>query len=407
MAQLIAAGLHWHGVEPIVRTHLRKANGACAVADFPLGDEYIYFYAQVSGADLGRVYHEVNELRETALQRAKPGKCVGACCKAGGRLQPCLRDQQRHQGVSYITRCEPVYRRSVVGYCPSTFMWKVHVRFPWNVYAVSWAVRTIVQRHGGTVSLYEVDVDAATRWMIAHKLTGMGWLDEKAQPLDTVTNSALVTVAIDIECMATRHGVFCSADVDPIIQIACVKTVYGTPGHASTVFVLDTCTPLPGIDVRAYATERELIAAFFEYVDEHKPDILCGYNSSAFDFPYIFARRARWQLGPYYSHKDKQSLVTERVQTAASKQAGGRERHVWQWAGCVVLDVLEVVRAAYKLSSYKLNSVAKHFLDNQQKDDLAYSEIPRLQKGSAEDRARMARYCVQDTVLVVMLIEKL
>ena len=99
--------------------------------------------------------------------------------------------------------------------------------------------------------------------------------------------------------------------------------------------------------------------------------------------------------------------MTERVQTAASKQAGGRERHVWDWAGCVVLDVLEVVRAAYKLSSYKLNDVARRFLDQQEKDDLPYSEIPRLQKGSAADRARMARYCVQDTRLVVLLIAKL
>ena len=156
-----------------------------------------------------------------------------------------------------------------------------------------------------------------------------------------------------------------------------------------------------------FAEEGALLAAFFGYLDEHRPDVITGYNSNAFDLPYIFARRAFHGLGAYYSHKDPQSLVTERVATTSSAQAGGRERHEWSWAGCVVLDVLEVVRAAYKLSSYKLNAVARHFLQDQVKDDLAYSQIPGLQRGSAADRARMARYCVQDARLVVLLIAKL
>ena len=406
MAQLIGTRLAWKGIDPVVRTYLRTAEGEAQSRDVPIDDRHCYFYAKVTGLDLGRYYHEANDIRETAKNRAAASKCVARCCKKNGRLQPCLRDLQRYQGQSFITRCEPVKMRSVVGFGAPQFMWRVHVRFPWNRYAVSWAIRTIVERNGGCVDFFELDVDCTTRWMVDSGIVGMGWLNHDL-PIDRDDNAPLVTVALDIECMATRPGVFCAPDADPIIQIACVKTVYGQPGFHESVFVLDTCTDIDGVDVFSFAQERDLIAAFFAYLDEHKPDIVTGYNSNAFDLPYIFARRAFWRLGPYYSHKDKTALVSETVQTAASKQAGGRERHVWDWAGCVVLDVLEVVRGAYKLSSYKLNDVARRFLDQQEKDDLPYAEIPRLQRGSADDRARMARYCVQDTRLVAMLIAKL
>jgi len=214
MAQLLDA---WHDAEsPVVRLHLRDEDGAAVTRDVRTGDSY--FYAQVAGADLGRLVDDVNRLRETALRRANPAKCVGACCQAGGRSQPCLREQQSVQGGSFITRCLPVEAKSVIGYGEAQFMWRVHVRFPWNVRAVSWAVSTVVEREGGRVALFEVGVDCVARFMVDRGLVGMGWLARgaPARLLDRQTNAPLVSVALDIECMATRPGVFCSADVDPM-----------------------------------------------------------------------------------------------------------------------------------------------------------------------------------------------
>ena len=37
-------------------------------------------------------------------------------------------------------------------------------------------------------------------------------------------------------------------------------------------------------------SERNLIKGFFEYIDEIKPTIICGYNSAFFDWEWIITR---------------------------------------------------------------------------------------------------------------------
>ena len=53
-------------------------------------------------------------------------------------------------------------------------------------------------------------------------------------------------------------------------------------------------------------------------------------------------------------------------------------------------------------ASYSLNHFARTICGDA-KDDIHYKEIPILHKGSDEDRAKLARYCVQDSVLLARL----
>tara|TARA_Y100000389_G_scaffold170923_1_gene178271 strand:+ start:69 stop:1109 length:1041 start_codon:yes stop_codon:yes gene_type:complete len=74
--------------------------------------------------------------------------------------------------------------------------------------------------------------------------------------------------------------------------------------------------------------------------------------------------------------------------------------------GIVPLDVLTVVRNEKKLRSYKLDDVAETFL-GEKKNDMSYKLIPAKQRESSASRAELARYCLQDSVLVFKLLEKL
>ena len=56
--------------------------------------------------------------------------------------------------------------------------------------------------------------------------------------------------------------------------------------------------------------------------------------------------------------------------------------------------VSQHMRRNHKLSSYSLNSVSATFL-GQQKEDVHHSIITDLQNGSAEDRRRLAVYCLK------------
>ena len=78
----------------------------------------------------------------------------------------------------------------------------------------------------------------------------------------------------------------------------------------------------------------------------------------------------------------------------------------YEMDGIVPLDVLTVVRNEQKLRSYKLDDVAEKFL-GEKKNDMSYKLIPVKQKESSASRAELARYCLQDSVLVFKLLDKL
>lgn len=79
---------------------------------------------------------------------------------------------------------------------------------------------------------------------------------------------------------------------------------------------------------------------------------------------------------------------------------------VLQTPGVQQLDLLQIMRRDFKLDSYSLDNVSKHFLGSQ-KLDLPAAEIFRKFDGTPEDRADIARYAVRDTELPLQLLAKL
>jgi DNA polymerase delta subunit 1 len=68
--------------------------------------------------------------------------------------------------------------------------------------------------------------------------------------------------------------------------------------------------------------------------------------------------------------------------------------------------MIKYMRRNHKFSSYTLNAVSAHFL-GQQKEDVHYSIISDLQNGTADDRRRLAVYCIKDALLPQRLMDKL
>ena len=74
--------------------------------------------------------------------------------------------------------------------------------------------------------------------------------------------------------------------------------------------------------------------------------------------------------------------------------------------GRIQFDILQVIQRDFKLRSYSLNAVSAHFL-GEQKEDVHHSIITDLFNGSADDRRRLAVYCLKDAYLPQRLLEKL
>ena len=92
--------------------------------------------------------------------------------------------------------------------------------------------------------------------------------------------------------------------------------------------------------------------------------------------------------------------------TFQSSAFGKRENVETIIAGRIQFDMMQYMFKNHKMSSYSLNAVSAHFL-NKQKEDVHFSIISDLQRGTPADRHRLAVYCLKDAYLPQRLMDKL
>lgn len=384
---------------PLLRVWGRSADGAAVVADFPYCQ---HFWAAGDVPDDVDMLNQLSTIRRCALKH-----CFCRACKPSNpysRPWPCSKNWIGQQPVLATTQER---RTSFVGYHSAPrAMTRIEVAGPWAVKLVEKALR----RNYPQCSIFEAHVSAEQRWMVDNGVTGCGWLDVRsaAAAVPDAGVAPLVVYCLDIECLSLS-GEFPTPLRDPVITVACVVTARGR-AREQTVFQLDTCnsSDVPGADVYTCATEKALLNAVYDHMRKARPDIIAGYNSDHFDLPYLKNRALTLGVPAFrYNLKDRIGLFPwhSASTTRGSAQMGEREVTLHDIPGTVTFDVLDAIRDNHKLRSYTLNAVSEHFLGDA-KDDVKYSEIAVLMK-SEEGRGKLARYCLQDTVLVADLIEKL
>lgn len=190
------------------------------------------------------------------------------------------------------------------------------------------------------------------------------------------------------------------------------------------VFTLNTCAHIVGSQVLEFQKETALLQAWSDFVKEVDPDMIIGYNTTNFDFPYLLDRAKALKvvgfpfLGRLLSTFERAALIalaplptTDFVPTASparppdikteakdahfsSKAYGTRDSKTINLDGRLQLDLLTVMQRDYKLRSYTLNAVCAQFL-GEQKEEVHYSIITELQNGTSESRRRLAVYCLK------------
>ncbi len=142
--------------------------------------------------------------------------------------------------------------------------------------------------------------------------------------------------------------------------------------------------------------EKQLLEKFKEIIEEYHPDIITGYFSDGFDFPYI---KARADL-----HKIKLDLGLDYSELKFSK---GRNITA-QINGITHLDIFKFIRKVIARSldteSYKLDNVASELL-NERKLEVNLDNLARdWDKG---DFDRYCEYNLHDARLTFKLAEKM
>jgi DNA polymerase elongation subunit (family B) len=237
-------------------------------------------------------------------------------------------------------------------------------------------------------------------------------------------NAPLVVASFDLECVSENGGFPNALERGcPIIQIATTFWRITEPEpYKRHLACLGAVAALDGVTVAACKTEPDLLLAWAAAVRAEQADILTGYNIFGFDWQYIFDRAAlHGALGrtlspakgnismfPYMvGGKRTDHLAEIQVRKLESTAYGSNEFCVPSTPGVLQVDMLAVIKKDFKLTSYKLDAVAEHFLGDR-KVDLPIKEMFALwHQGTPDAVAEIARYCVKDTELPIKLMRKL
>ena len=105
--------------------------------------------------------------------------------------------------------------------------------------------------------------------------------------------------------------------------------------------------------------------------------------------------------------EDPDKKVELTIQNLSSSALGTNILKYFDIEGVAQFDLLKVCQRDFKLDSYKLDNVAKQFM-NMQKEDLSPGELfKNFRIGTPEKIKEIAVYCIKDCILVNELINKL
>jgi hypothetical protein len=225
---------------------------------------------------------------------------------------------------------------------------------------------------------------AAAARKAANEEDGGGEDDDEAAEEETSTLGRL-TQALNAAFLDRwpLHG-------DAVIQIGATFGFHGAPGGVGAggaccskhILVLGTCEPIDGVDVRCFKGEADMLLAFVELVRSVDPDVLLGYNIFGFDMAYMHDR-AKELMGPsgcaarFCRFGRVAGLPSKYVEQKLSSSAlGDNVLKYLDMHGRVVVDLMKVVQRDHRLDSYKLDSVAEHFL-GMHKHDVSPNDVFR------------------------------
>jgi DNA polymerase elongation subunit (family B) len=228
-----------------------------------------------------------------------------------------------------------------------------------------------------------------------------------------VSNTEKIESVAALLNMCSNQHVLPRLQGDPIIQIGLTVNEVGDARVARYVFVVGGCDAVPDTETHSYRTEKAMLKGFVSKFLELDPDVVTGYNIMGFDFEYIYRRAGEisqdlvrfLEMGRMEPERDERNgvYVEHRLSSSA---LGDNDLRYLHMPGRLLIDLMKVIQRDHKLDSYTLNAVSAAFIGDA-KDDITPGDIFRLHAGDDADRAKIAKYCVQDCALCNRLCEKL
>ena len=228
-------------------------------------------------------------------------------------------------------------------------------------------------------------------------------------------------MSFDIEVNSSIPNKFPSAQVkeDTIFQICCNFNIQGSTNYKTFLLSLGEPDDIHNTTILTYKKEYKLLEGFKELIKKHNPQVIIGYNILGFDIPYMIDRSKLYKINgdSYFNIFSKcgcfkNKSCKEKSMKWSSSAYRTQEFLYIELDGRIWVDLLPVIKRDYRFSDYKLKTVSTFFL-GETKDPLTAKDIFKCYRkgmeGGEEGRKMLnlvGKYCVQDTVLVTKLFEK-
>ncbi|MEM2636739.1 MAG: DNA-directed DNA polymerase [Candidatus Korarchaeota archaeon] len=224
----------------------------------------------------------------------------------------------------------------------------------------------IFEKKGCTV--YEHDIRYTNQFLIREKFPPASWVEVECSKEDGENNLPYETYILKSHSLA-------SEEIPPpplrilAIDIECFNAL-GTPKPDRDPIIIATLATED--DIKIFAADKDtnddatLLHNLVEYISKKDPDVIVGYNTTFFDWPYILKRSSVKKINLGIG-RDKS---VPHVSLFGSISIPGRA-HV---------DLYDVVRYVYDLKIKSLDYAAEYFgvVSRKKRTLVDYVDIPRL-----------------------------
>lgn len=228
--------------------------------------------------------------------------------------------------------------------------------------------------------------------------------------------------SFDIECYSSnpKRLPVKEAASDVITMISCLFVRHNDMDSLQRFCIVNgECNDVENATIICCENEIKLLEQFINLLEKLNPDILLGFNTSGFDIPYIDHRLERKFLTWGNTSRIKNETPYVRSRTTFSEAYGHQTTYLLEnMEGRIHFDLMNIVKRTDKLRKYSLDYVSNYYL-SENKHDVSPQEMFAIykrykeaksdeeKKKSIEETTLVAKYCIQDSELVLKLFHKL
>lgn len=246
------------------------------------------------------------------------------------------------------------------------------------------------------IPLYEADIRPPERYLMERFITAPVWFQG-----DSHQDGSLINVQIKPAPEYRPTLKLVSLDIETTAQ----GELYSIGLHGcgqNKVYMLGPANGDPkniDFDLEYVASRPLLLHKLNQWLVEHDPDAIIGWNLVQFDLRVLQKHAERYQI-PLAFGRDKSRLDW--------REHGFKPGHFFASAsGRLIIDGIEALKSAtWNFPSFSLENVARELLHEGKAINNPYDRMAEINRMFAEDKPALAHYNLMDCILVTRIFDK-